>query len=100
MMSKPKKSEEEEELKMSADLQSTSPKFIYGLLRTKILTALKISMLVFLLATQCGLVGRYQHFGRRYFSPQDEGSMFFRNVGIYLQTHMALLHRRKKHNNL
>jgi hypothetical protein len=26
----------------------------------------------------------------RIFSPEDEGSIFFRNVGIYLQVHTAL----------
>jgi hypothetical protein len=56
-------------------------------------------MLVFWVVTPCGLVGRYQHFGGMYytaffFSPEDEGSMFLRNAGIYLQVHMALLPRR------
>jgi hypothetical protein len=38
----------------------------------------------YLVVTPCGLVGRYQHF-----SPEDGGSMSFRNVGIYLQVHIT-----------
>jgi hypothetical protein len=38
---------------------------------------------------KCELVRRNQHF-----SPEDGGSMFLENVGIYLQVHMALLPRR------
>jgi hypothetical protein len=43
--------------------------------------------------SSCLLVGRYQRFGGTYclhlqhLSPEDGGSMFFRNVGIYLQVH-------------
>jgi hypothetical protein len=53
-----------------------------------------MSMLVFCVLTPCGLVGRYEHFGESNFSPEDGDSMFLRNVGVYLQIHMALLPRR------
>jgi hypothetical protein len=45
--------------------------------RSEVLTAVKISMLVFYVVTPCG-----------YF-PEDGDSMFYRNVGIYLQVHTA-----------
>jgi hypothetical protein len=44
--------------------------------------AVKMLMLVFWVVTPC------------VFSPEDEGSFFLENVGIYLQVHMALLPRR------
>jgi hypothetical protein len=57
----------------------------------EVLTAAKMSMLVFWVVTPFGLVGRYQSFGENTasFSPEDRGSMFLRNVGICLQVHMA-----------
>jgi hypothetical protein len=61
--------------------------------RLQVLMAVKIKTLVFWVVTPCRLVGRYQNFGGTYclhLSPEDEGSMFFRNVGIYLQVHTAL----------
>jgi hypothetical protein len=42
----------------------------------------KMSVLVFWVVTPWGLVG------------EDGGSMFLQNIGIYLQGHMVLLHRR------
>jgi hypothetical protein len=36
----------------------------------------------------CGLVGRYRCFGGA--CPEDGGSMFLQNVGIYIFVHMAL----------
>jgi hypothetical protein len=50
-------------------------------MRFDVLTAVKISMLVFWVVTLPG------------FRPEDAGSMFLQNVGIYLQTYTALLHR-------
>jgi hypothetical protein len=56
-------------------------------------------MLVFWVVTPCGLVGfegTYCSIFRAEVSVEDGGSMFFRNVGIYLQVHMVLLPRRPK----
>jgi hypothetical protein len=60
-------------------------------LRFEVLRAVKMSMLVFGVVTLCGLVGEYRWFERniRGFSPGGGGSMFLRNVGIYLQVHMT-----------
>jgi hypothetical protein len=55
-------------------------------MRSEVLTAVK--MLIFWLATPFRLVGRQD------FSPEDGGSMFLRNVDIYLQVHTELLSRR------
>jgi hypothetical protein len=47
-------------------------------------------MLVLRLVTPCGLVGRHQRFDGTYcLHNQDrtEGSIFLRNVGIYLEVH-------------
>jgi hypothetical protein len=52
-------------------------------MKFEILTAMQMSMLVFRVVTPCVLVGRY-------FSSEDGGDMFLRNVGIYLQDHTAL----------
>jgi hypothetical protein len=52
-------------------------------------------MLIFLVVTQCGLVDN-QHFGGTYCRAEDEGGMFLRNVGIYLQFYTALPPRRLK----
>jgi hypothetical protein len=49
-----------------------------------------MSLLVFWVVTPCGLVGRYQRFRK-----EEWGSMFLRNVGIYVQVHMALLDKTK-----
>jgi hypothetical protein len=60
----------------------------------EVLTAVKVSTLVFWVVTPCGLVDRYQHFIGTYFSPEDGGSMLLRNVGIYLQIYKVLQPRR------
>jgi hypothetical protein len=44
-----------------------------------------VSMSAFCFVTLRGLVGRYQRFRRTYFGSEDGGSMFLRNVRIYLQ---------------
>jgi hypothetical protein len=56
-------------------------------MRFEVITAVKMSILVLWVVMLCGLVGRY-------LSPEDGGSMFLRNVGIYLQVHTALQPRR------
>jgi hypothetical protein len=63
---------------------------IYEILR--VLTAVSMSIL-FCVVTPCELVGGYQSFGGTYsptFSPEDGGSMFLRNVGLYIKDHMEL----------
>jgi hypothetical protein len=52
-------------------------------MRFEVLTVVKMLMLVFWVATPCGLVGRYEHTAST-FSPEDGGSMFLRNAGVYL----------------
>jgi hypothetical protein len=59
-------------------------------MRFEVLTAVEISMLVFLVVIPCKLAGRCE----RFFSPEDGGSVFLRNVGIYLQIHSAWQPRR------
>jgi hypothetical protein len=60
----------------------------------EVLTAMKMSMF-FCTVTSRRLVGRNQRLGEKYYlSPEDGGSMFLRNVGIYLQVDKALLPRR------
>jgi hypothetical protein len=69
-------------------------------MRFEVLTAVKTSMLVFWVVLLCGLVGRDQRSGKTYclhlqhcrveVSLEDGGSMFLRNVCIYLQIHTAL----------
>jgi hypothetical protein len=61
--------------------------------RFEVLTAVKMSMLIFWVVPPCGLVNRYLHFGGTYclFSPEEGGSVFLRNFGGYLQVHTALL---------
>jgi hypothetical protein len=54
-------------------------KDIVLMVTSEVLTAVKMSMLVFLVITTYGLVGRYHHF-----SPEEGDSMFLRYVGIYL----------------
>jgi hypothetical protein len=63
-------------------------------------------MLVFWVVTPCGLTGRYQRFEGTYcldiqplahtafFRVEDGGSIFLRNVGIYLQVHKVFLPRK------
>jgi hypothetical protein len=56
--------------------------------RFEILTAVKMSMLILWVVMSCGLLG----FGGTYclhlhFTPESGGSMFLRNVGVYLQVH-------------
>jgi hypothetical protein len=54
----------------------------------------KVSVLVFCVETPCGLVGGYTGFGEAYcFRPEEGNSMFFQDVGIYLQVHTALQFR-------
>jgi hypothetical protein len=51
-----------------------------------------MSMLAFRILTPCRRVGRFQCFGEHaasILSPEDIESMFFQNVGVYLQLHMA-----------
>jgi hypothetical protein len=57
-------------------------------MRLEVLTMVKISMLVFWVAMQCGPVGRYQHFEGTYCLHLQGLS------GIYLQAHTALQPRR------
>jgi hypothetical protein len=57
-------------------------------MRFEVLTEVKLPMLVFWVVTPCGKVDRYQHFGG--FNPEDGGSVFLRNVDIYLQVYTAL----------
>jgi hypothetical protein len=64
---------------------SSTGKFCPTRMRFEVLTAIKMPMLVFWVVTPCGLLGGY---------PEDGGSMFLRNVGIYLQVHTALQFRR------
>jgi hypothetical protein len=49
-------------------------------MRFEVLTAVKMSMLVFWVVMPCGLVGKYQRFGGTYclhlFSPEDGGTIF------------------------
>jgi hypothetical protein len=56
-------------------------------LRYEVLTAVKMSMLVFSILTPCGFVGRYQRFvgTASSFGAEDEGSMFLRNVRDLIQ---------------
>jgi hypothetical protein len=56
-------------------------------MRFEVLTAVKMPILVFWFVKPYGLVSRCQRFGGRYFRPEDGGSMFFRNVDIYLQVY-------------
>jgi hypothetical protein len=69
-------------------------------LTTKVVvpTAEKMSMFFFRVVTPCELVSRHQRFGGTYFSPEDGGSMFLRNIGVYLQVHTALQPRRPTEN--
>jgi hypothetical protein len=65
---------------------------IWIYVRFEVLTAVKMQIFVFLVETPCGFVGRYQRFGGTYYiylNPEDGGSMFLWNVGIYLQVHRA-----------
>jgi hypothetical protein len=71
--------------------------------RCETLTAVKMSMLVFWVLTQRGLVGRSNVSEENTasifraevdFSAEDGGSMFLRNFGITVQVHMALQPRR------
>jgi hypothetical protein len=61
-------------------------------MKSEILTAVKMLMLVFWVITPCGLVGRYQRFCRA--EGGDSRPMFLRNVGISPQVHTALKPRR------
>jgi hypothetical protein len=64
---------------------------IFYLIRCEVLPAVKMSILIFWVVTQWGLVGTYQRFGETYclcllgWSPESRVSMFLRNVGIYIQ---------------
>jgi hypothetical protein len=51
--------------------------------------AMEMLQLVLLVLTSRDLVGRYQRL-----MSQAEGNVFLRNVGIYLQVHSAIQHRR------
>jgi hypothetical protein len=64
-------------------------------MKFEVLTVVKISMVAFLPVTPWGLQGGYQRFGGtycphfQYFSTEDGGSMFFRNIGAQLQVDTA-----------
>jgi hypothetical protein len=60
--------------------------------RSEVLTVMKMSMLW--VVASCRLVSRYQRFEENIFSPEDEDSMFLRNVGIYLQIYKVSQLRR------
>jgi hypothetical protein len=63
-------------------------------MRFEVLTAVKMPMLVFWVATPCGFLGRYQRFGDIYYLSHEDGdSMFLRYVGICLQDHTAFQFR-------
>jgi hypothetical protein len=60
--------------------------------RFEVLTAVKMSMLVFWAARPRGLVDKchaLDEHGTSIFRADDRGSMFLRNVGIYQQVHTA-----------
>jgi hypothetical protein len=53
------------------------------------------TMKMFWVVTPYRLVGRYQRFGEKYFSPEEGDSMFLRNVHIYLLVYKASHPRRQ-----
>jgi hypothetical protein len=55
------------------------------IMRSEDLAAVKLSLLVFWTMTPCGSIN---------FSPEYGGSLFIRNVGIYLQVHTTIKPRR------
>jgi hypothetical protein len=60
-------------------------------------------MLVFQVIMPCGLVGRYnvlKEHTASVFSPEDEDDMFFQNIGIYLQVHIASQPRKPTFTNI
>jgi hypothetical protein len=61
------------------------------MLRFEVLTAMKMSVLVFCVVTPCGLVGRYQHSGLTL----KMETLFLQNVSIDLQVQRALQPRRQ-----
>jgi hypothetical protein len=66
-------------------------------MKFEVLTVAKLSMLVFWVVKQYGLVGKYRRFGEHtasIFRVEDGGSIFPRNVGIYLQVYTMLQPRR------
>jgi hypothetical protein len=64
------------------------------LLRCWVLTAVNIPILAFWVVMPSGRVGKYQLSEEHYVSPEDGGSMFLRNVGIFLEVHTVLQPRR------
>jgi hypothetical protein len=56
-----------------------------------------LSLLILWGVTSCGLIGRCERFEetRCHVSPEDGGSIFLRNTGIYLQAHTTLQPRRQ-----
>jgi hypothetical protein len=62
-------------------------------MRSEVLTVTKTSMVVSWVVTPCGILGTYKRFGETY-CPEDGGSIFLRNVGIYIQVHTALQPRK------
>jgi hypothetical protein len=56
----------------------------------EVLTAVKMSMLVFRVLMPCERIDTFQRFE----DSEDGGSMFLWNVGFYLHVHTALLPRR------
>jgi hypothetical protein len=62
--------------------------------------AMKISRLVFLVVTPCGLVDISEERTVSIFSLEHGGSMLLRNVGIYLRVHTALQPRRPTSTNI
>jgi hypothetical protein len=58
-------------------------------MRFEVVAEVMVPMLVFWDVRLCGLAGRYRRFGRTY-NTEVGDSMFLRNVGFYLQVHLAL----------
>jgi hypothetical protein len=63
--------------------------FDFSEIRFEVITALKMSMLVFWVVTTLQLVGKYRRFG------VTSSAFKSRNVGIYVQVHVALLRGRR-----
>jgi hypothetical protein len=70
-----------------------------NIFKDETLTAVKMSILVFQVVEAVWTSDRYQHFAFTYcfhLGPEDGGSMFLRNVGIYLQVYQVLQPRSRK----
>jgi hypothetical protein len=60
------------------------------ILKSHILTAAKMAMLVFRVVTARRLAGRYRRFGTFSLHGKDRDNMFIRNDSIYLEVRMIL----------